>query len=337
MNGSHYRRRAFTLIELLVVIAIIAVLIALLLPAVQAAREAARRSQCINNLKQIGLGMHNYDSTWSMLPPGENYGGLGPHLALLPYIEQQTVFAAFNTGINGGGLWTWAENLTALRAQVATYVCPSEAYADRSSDAYATYASNYAWNSGSWWPRTKSWDGLFGRTGDDDAALRPFSRTNVSIDKIKDGTSNTLLSTEVAVGPLVSSAARTRVSDCYEVRGLTANSTVNEVTAALNAISWDKGPIPWSGGWRYKGYPWCEGSVWRTWFNTIQTPNKICGTMDNVSWWYIIKPASSYHPGVVNAAMADGSVRAVKDSINRDVWMGLSTRIGGEVISSDSF
>src|SRR6187399_2059901 len=81
-------RRGFTLIELLVVIAIIAVLIALLLPAVQAAREAARRSQCVNNLKQIGLAIHNYMQTWDSMPPGEGYGAINPNVSILPFLEQ---------------------------------------------------------------------------------------------------------------------------------------------------------------------------------------------------------------------------------------------------------
>ncbi|AMV40554.1 DUF1559 domain-containing protein [Planctomyces sp. SH-PL62] len=339
MSTPIRRRQGFTLIELLVVIAIIAVLIALLLPAVQSAREAARRSQCVNNLKQIGLGVHNYHDTWNLLPPGENYGGLSPHLSILPHMEQQALFSAFNTGINnGGGLWTFAENFTALRGRVATYSCPSEVYSDRASDGYDTWAANYAWNSGTWWPRTQSWDGVFGRVmNDGDPALQPFSRAEISLAKINDGTSNTLLVAEVAAGPLVSSAGRTRVSDCYEVRGLTRTSTVDQATAAANAIDWARGPIAWAGGWRYKGYPWVEGSIWRSWFNTILTPNKICATMDDQSWWYIMKPASSYHPGVVNAALCDGSVKAFKDSVNQQVWMGLSTRIGGEVISADSY
>lgn len=80
-----------------------------------------------------------------------------------------------------------------------------------------------------------------------------------------------------------------------------------------------------------------EASIWRNWFNTIRTPNQTCCTMDNVNWWYIMKPASSYHPGITNAVLGDGSVKAFKETINRDVWMGLSTRAGGEVISADSY
>ncbi len=337
MSRTSRRLSGFTLIELLVVIAIIAVLIALLLPAVQSAREAARRSQCVNNLKQIALGIHNYHDVWGVMPPGEGYGAVSANVSLLPYIEQRQIYASFNSNIDNRWLWTLIENTTVLSSRVATYNCPSEPYTERSSDGYNTWAANYAWNSGTWWPRTQSWDGLFGRTYDDDPAVQPFARINSSFATIIDGTSNTLLAAEVANGPLNPGPARTRVSDCYEVRGLSRTSTVQQATAAADAINWASGPIPWSGGWRYKGYPWVEGSVWRSWFNTIRTPNKTCVTMDDVSWWYIMKPASSYHPGVVNAALADGSVKAFKDSVNQAVWMGLSTRAGGEVISSDSY
>ncbi len=337
MFSTCRKRSAFTLIELLVVIAIIAVLIALLLPAVQSAREAARRSQCVNNLKQIGLGVHNYHDVWGSLPPGEGSGAVSPNLALLAFVEQQAIFNAFNFGMNERTAWLPAANTTVNQAMVATYICPSEAYAQRSSDGLNMWAANYSWNSGTWWPRTQSWDGLFGRTYDDDPAVQPFAKSDIGLAKIIDGTSNTLLAAEVAVGPLTRGAARTRVSDCYEVRGLSRTSTIQQATAAADAVDWGMGPIPWSGDWRYKGYPWVEGSIWRSWFNTIRTPNKTCVTMDDVSWWYIMKPASSYHPGVVNAAMADGSVRAFKDSISQAVWMGLSTRAGGEVLSSDSY
>jgi prepilin-type N-terminal cleavage/methylation domain-containing protein/prepilin-type processing-associated H-X9-DG protein len=327
-------RRGFTLIELLVVIAIIGVLIALLLPAVQSAREAARRSQCVNNLKQIGLAMHNYHDIWSALPPGQNFGANSPAVAILPHMEQQTLYNALNLMLPGTS-WTLLANTTTARARVSSYVCPSETYSDR--DGAGNWASNYAWNSGTWFPSAGNWDGLFGRLDDNDASLRPFAPTNIGLARILDGTSNTLMCAEVANGPLIASLARTRVSDCYEVRGLTRTSTIQQANAAADAINWSNGPIPWSGGWRYKGFTWMEGSAWRTWFNTIRTPNKTCVTMDNVSWWYIMKPASSYHSGVVNAVMADGSVRPFKESVAQNVWMGLSTRAGGETISADAY
>ncbi len=130
------RRRGFTLIELLVVIAIIAVLIALLLPAVQAAREAARRAQCINNLKQIALGMHNYQSAVNTLPQGMNGDAWGTWLnAVLPFIEQQPLFNAWNsfgnnsgcaTCVNGPLRYSGVCNITVTSTRVSAFYCPSD-------------------------------------------------------------------------------------------------------------------------------------------------------------------------------------------------------------------
>jgi prepilin-type N-terminal cleavage/methylation domain-containing protein len=341
------RDLGFTLIELLVVIAIIAVLIALLLPAVQAAREAARRAQCVNNLKQIGLAVHNYHDTWAVFPPGEGSGAISPHVALLPFLEQVSLYNSINFSLNNRWIWTDFSSLTGGQSRVSSYICPSEIYTDKNSDGYFFYGSSYAWNSGSWWPRFQKWDGVFGRTYDDDSTVRPFSPTNIGISAITDGTSNTLLSAEVAQGPDANSgAARTRVSDCYHIPGIppsgsslgpTTPQQMQDVNTQCEATNWATGTIPWTGTWRYKGYPWMEGSMWRNWFNTIRTPNKICCTMESISWWYIMKPASSYHPGIANALLCDGSVRAFKESVSQPIWMGLGTRAGGEVISSDSY
>jgi prepilin-type processing-associated H-X9-DG protein len=268
---------------------------------------------------------------------GEMPGGFSAQVGLLAFVEQTPLYNSFNFNIGSRWIWTDPASITAGRTRVGSYVCPSEINTSYASDGFNFWASTYAWNAGTWWPRTGSWDGVFGRSYDDDPALQPFTRGNFNLAAVTDGTSNTLLASEVANGPLTGGATRTKVSDCYEVRGLTKTSTVDQAVAACNKVDWTKGPIPWSGGWRYKGYTWVEGSIWRNWFNTIRTPNQTCCTMDDQSWWYIMKPASSYHPGGANATMGDGSVKFVKDSINRQVWMSLSTRSGGEVISSDAY
>src|SRR4051794_7513576 len=126
-------RKAFTLIELLVVIAIIAVLIALLLPAVQAAREAARRAQCVNNMKQIGIAMHNFHDINGFLPASNRPSGLttAPRVAgltlMLPYFEQAAIYNAFNLGIN----WGQPENSTCVQSRIGSLLCPSSLYPAR--------------------------------------------------------------------------------------------------------------------------------------------------------------------------------------------------------------
>jgi len=339
-------RPAFTLIELLVVIAIIAVLIGLLLPAVQSAREAARRSQCVNNLKQIGLAIYNYEQTWQCYPQGESSGRICPFGTVLPFLEQNAVYNAFNfSAPQTAWLDCDVANATSGKAKISTYVCPSEVNQNRADTIFPYYwAATYGWNSGTWWPRTKSFDGVFGNTVTGDSDVTPTTGI-VTIAGLTDGTSNTLMVTDCAAGPLVAGAPRTRVSDCYGIPGSVAprgaQSPMGPAIAACKAINWQTSPIPWNGTWRYKGYTWLEGSIWRNWMNTIQTPNQNCCTPAGLdatgSWHYILKPASSYHPGGVNAALCDGSVKFFKDTVNALTWMGLSTRSGGEVISADSY
>ncbi|WP_235963900.1 DUF1559 domain-containing protein [Tautonia rosea] len=339
---NHRERRGFTLIELLVVIAIIGVLIALLLPAVQSAREAARRAQCTNNLKQIGLAVHNYHDTWGAFPMGEMPGGLSPQVGLLPFLEQTQVYDSFNFNLGQRWIWTQPATITVGRTRISAYLCPSEIYTEYASDSFRFWASNYAWNSGTWYPRTQQWDGLFGRSyGRSNSpettigGLPNNALSLVNFASIKDGSSNTLLCAEVANGPLVVGAARTKVSDCFQAVGLTNTSTPQEAVAACNQIDWNSGEIPWGGSWRYKGYAWVEGSIWRNWFNAIRTPNQTCCRPSD--WWFIMKPASSYHPGGANAVMADGSVKFFKESVAWPTWMALSTRVGGEVVSADQY
>jgi prepilin-type N-terminal cleavage/methylation domain-containing protein len=354
-------RPGFTLIELLVVMTIIAILIALILPAIQSAREASRALQCRNNLKQIALAVQNYHDVFGRLPMGEMPGYFSPHVAILPQLEQGSIYNAINfvildtPGYGAGGkapTWVDAISLTVGVTRIATFVCPSERNTSNADPSWTNegrpyWASNYAWNSGSWWLRSRRWDGLFGRS----VSINPRALVapdpplgSLSLASITDGTSRTLLVAEVANGPLNQSYGRTPVSDCYEVPTIRPGTSVDEALAACDAVSWQKGTIPWGGQWRYKGYPWLEGTLWRTWFNTLRSPNQTCCSQGghgpnggDVYWWFTLKPASSYHPGIVHSAMADGSVQAVKQVVNRHVWMALSTRAGGELVDSNAF
>jgi prepilin-type N-terminal cleavage/methylation domain-containing protein/prepilin-type processing-associated H-X9-DG protein len=171
-------RRGFTLIELLVVIAIIAVLIALLLPAVQAAREAARRAQCTNNLKQIGLAMHNYHQTNNTFPQGKsqaaaNIGYAGGYFGwtdwsaqaeMLGYMEQGALYNTINFNYCGGHGYGMLANITAWTGVVATFLCPSDTNADKGGPPVSSVATAQGWGNSVWPPGTNNYRGSIGTT-----------------------------------------------------------------------------------------------------------------------------------------------------------------------------
>jgi prepilin-type N-terminal cleavage/methylation domain-containing protein/prepilin-type processing-associated H-X9-DG protein len=229
-------RRGFTLIELLVVIAIIGVLIALLLPAVQAAREAARRAQCVNNLKQIGLALHNYESAVSALPPSgsshSTVGLSGPpapepisnpfgmKARILPYMEQQAVFNSINFSLDpewnpsGPGGWEGA-NVTAKATRIATFICPSDLRKgnrnDRGSDGpNVSQVTNYVNNiGGNRWYNGGAPDGpgYFPGSSPNNSVTRTGSphneaatRATITLASVTDGTSNTAIWSELLKG-----------------------------------------------------------------------------------------------------------------------------------------
>ena len=344
--------RGFSLIELLAAISIIGLLISFLLPAVHSARESARRAQCTANLRQIALAVHGYLDTWTTFPLGEMPGSLSANVAILPYLDQTTLYNEFNfivlpeagRGV-GGRKPTWMGDAasTAVGTRVAVFSCPTEPRIAVTGSAPNFWPSNYAWNAGTWWPRQRVWDGMFGRSVVEGTKFPkppdpPLGAVRTA--DCPDGLSTTLLLAEVALGPVVTESARTRVSDCYSVAGLNDRMTVHDAIEACGAVNWRVDPLPWGGNWRHKGYPWVEGTLWRSWFNTLNPPNQTCCTQGSGGyatandWWSMIKPASAYHADVVHAAMADGSVQRFKQSINPNTWMALSTRAGSEVVEA---
>jgi prepilin-type N-terminal cleavage/methylation domain-containing protein/prepilin-type processing-associated H-X9-DG protein len=329
-------RRAFTLIELLVVVAIIAVLIGLLLPAVQKVREAAARTQCLNNLKQIGLAAHNYHDAFGRFPHGSEQAAIfGPSALtyLLPVIEQGNVSAlmtqtyAHGSSAHAGTGSPVADHEAGSTARPKVFRCPSD---PQTFEGRAYGFTNYHTGWGRWVGVTSAWDGPFGTNFVPYGAVpaAPAAR----LVGIPDGASNTVLFAEVANGVGADPSARDPRRDCYD-GGVIPRTDFAAARAYLQARDWrTAGTLS---GWNWRGYPWREGSVWRNGFNTLLPPNSACWRPNNGQWWELVTPASSYHPGGVNAGLADGSVRFVRDGVSPDAWLAAGSVAGGETLQLD--
>jgi prepilin-type N-terminal cleavage/methylation domain-containing protein/prepilin-type processing-associated H-X9-DG protein len=352
------RRLGFTLVELLVVIAIIGILIALLLPAVQSAREAARRSQCNNNLKQLGLALHNYHDVYKYYPSGclrnGPLYGPSPFVQLLPYVEQEAMRDGYDDTATSGGTFT---GMNIANDAIATHrlpflICPTDP--EKRVDTQMAW-TNYHTNWGTW-VRVKGWDGVFGpnfavagqprlgsilATGPQEPAIPNVPQgpvplgSGVRVGEVIDGTSNTAAFAEMALPPRdTTNAPPHPKTDCFE-GGAQAQTTLAAARAAFEGMNWQTagyaagwGPPPW----RWRGYPWREGSVWRSGYNHLLPPNRPCWRPNN-DWWHLVSTASSWHPGGVNMVLCDGSVRFVRESISAVVWEAAGSRKGGESLA----
>jgi len=304
-NRSLRLRRGFTLIELLVVIAIIAILIALLLPAVQQAREAARRTECRNHLKQIGLALHNYQSSHGCFPFGQ--GGTGNRYSaisqLLPYIDQSTVYNKINFDLQ----ITDPFNTPARLTEITLLRCPSDfnnpqGQAGGAVNYYGNKGNQIAWGS-------PNQNGVI------------YVRSRITFRDIKDGSSNTCAFTE----RLLTDGNNGVVSPDSDVfRATTDPMTQDEAIELCNAVDIsnlsNQFPV-------FMGAPWINGQHC---YLHVDVPNRrSCGFFATNK---ATMPASSHHEGGVHSLLCDGSVRFVSENIDLQTWRALGSRADGEVV-----
>ena len=368
------RPRGFTLIELLVVIAIIAVLIGLLLPAVQAAREAARRSQCVNNLKQLGLAMHNYESTVQSFPLSCNAGCIGsgctnnvggawgswsPQSMLLPYLEQTPLYNSINFSMISQGSQDFSRygnvlwNSTGVRTRIAGFLCPSSPLPTNTTFGAPTPGNTYFGSTGASFGFSGTWG-----AGQPNGIFR-YRGSAIAIRDVTDGTSNTVAFGEWKIGDF--NNAKRSHQDIVSVGGGNNLGGGNADTASANmpfgAAALPAYVLACQNGWAPTGTaPGGSGPLQRSTLGALWAPGYFSHSLGNL----LLAPnapshncvscgncgdndgpgifgLSSFHPGGANVTMADGSVRFLKNTTNLQSIWAIGSRNGGEAISSDSY
>jgi prepilin-type N-terminal cleavage/methylation domain-containing protein/prepilin-type processing-associated H-X9-DG protein len=311
-DAPRARYRAFTLIELLVAVGIIGLLIAIVLPAVQSAREAARRIQCISNLRQIGFALHNYHSVHNMFPParmmnsrGWSINGMSCHSYLVPYLDQVPLFNAINFDFADfeSPYTPILENRTARNTKLGVFLCPS----DGSSDCL----NNYRFNRGRFGGlRPASWDGPFS------FGFLPSQAT------VTDGLSRTAFVSEHPAGSFV--RGQTDKHRDVTVPLLSAPAYIVSDSEIIQLCA--SHPIE---GWNItSGRYWFYYSLLQTDYNHSGAPNDVrnsCTIQD-----YGLHPPRSFHPGGVGVLFGDGHTESVSNGIDINVWTSLGTRDAGD-------
>ncbi|HZZ78664.1 MAG TPA: DUF1559 domain-containing protein [Gemmataceae bacterium] len=331
------RGRGFTLIELLVVIAIIAILIALLVPAVQKVREAAARTQCINNLKQLGLGMHSFHDANKKFPRNYTQVGtnaweaLSANFWLLPYIDQAPLFQAgmahYSTTPNAGN-WSWMYN-NLMNTPLAVFRCPSAPQAPSrgtNPSGWDGPGTNYVWCTGS------SIDTVW--AGNNFNGIISY-QTDRKMAEVIDGLSNTILAAEVLSGSNASGSSGVYPYDVFYTNNGLFNAVANHnfpTLSELNAIGSAAKNSP-SGLRSNNGTMWAWYAATDASFNTAAPPNWVWPTAGGDccpggahDWGVGIIPARSMHTGGVNALLGDGTVRFFQNSIALQNWQFLGNR-----------
>ncbi len=322
-------RRAFTLVELLVVIAIIGVLVALVLPALQISREAARRTQCQNNLKQLGIALHVEATVTGHFPPGKvakpyaadlshphTFFGWSAFAQLLPRLEKTNQYRQLNLKLPlyGPGLTVMNENKPGVAQTISEFLCPS----DRSAVVSVGFGPiNYAACSGS---------GAGGGTSLDTDGLF-FVNSATTWAKIRDGASNTAAFSESLLGDANFTGKPQNTVDPQRNYVFSFAAPLTDAGCANSTIyNFTEG----------RGYTWAGAVTYNHYFEPNSrrldcAGNVMVGNVDVRYGGYGWRAARSVHPGQVNVALADGSVRSINESIEASAWRALATRNGGEV------
>jgi len=359
-------RRGFTLIELLVVIAIIGVLVALLLPAVQAAREAARRSQCTNNLKQLGLALHNYESTHQSFPLGGNpapvsgnvndiryWAAWSAQTMLLPYLEQAPVYASLNFNFIGQGDDYGARaNTTGTATRINSFLCPSSPIPGALGNWYGKPwpGNNYFASAGS----SLSWLGTMS-SGRPNGCFA-VGGSVVGLRDLTDGTSSTITFAEQRTGdfndgkisPIEDIAGNTTViggGSTWDTALSSMPAGSGQLTAWMQtcATNLRSGSTPYSpSGRSWNGDLWFNGNYGHALGNTVLAPNSPypnCMFHNGNSDWDREGNAGmhSFHSGGANVCFGDGSVKFLKSSTALNVVWALGSRAQGEAVSADQY
>jgi prepilin-type processing-associated H-X9-DG protein len=331
---SHFRaRRGITLIELMIVFSILSLLIALLLPAVQSVREAARRTQCASNLRQIGIGLNNYMQIMGCYPPNVLNFGHDPwnyfsiQARILPQLDEQPLYNTINFSVaTYPQVWNFRESIlpearpansindTARLTQISVFLCPSD------GGAFAETGTNYRGNTGV---------GLnYQQTAEEpdsgNGMLAEFGLVTPA--RVPDGMSHTALFSERLRGS--GSDGINPARDTFNLQVLVF--TADELLLAAQAAARLNNPLIFTEQGRY----WFWLGRERTLYNHAQVPNGIIpdAMYANILTARGMSSARSYHPGGVNVLMGDGSGRFVTETITQAVWRGLGTRNGGELV-----
>ncbi|MBU6276894.1 MAG: DUF1559 domain-containing protein [Planctomycetes bacterium] len=344
------RRRAFTLVELLVVIAIIGTLVGLLLPAVQAAREAARRSQCTNNLKQILLGLQNHHDAKKQFPLtvgwGDNWNGpyyFSDKVYLLPYIEQATTWNALSGAKDGGSYYegwsdgNWA-NTRVLNTKISVFNCPSNPNRIGNNNANHTYSINMGTAFDAPHATTGARQANDGRhnglMAGGHASPQNWNDPPRTFASIPDGSSKTAAYSEFVIeswaGNITNDPKLYR-QQVYNWANGNSTKEVRDSCLALTSLNDAGGGRVMRGG----SWSWGMAAVGAAYSHTMMPNEKSCHSWNDAGDWggSNALAATSEHPGLVNVGMVDGSVRSVSNNVANDVWWAMGTRAGRETVA----